>query len=332
MIRSLFRLRAALIVVSLGLCAGLPSVAAATPGFMTCQIFDGARNRIFYSVQPISADSQDTDEAYEIYLHAVMQSGMMGDVAKAEGNCNWEANKAAAADKMKAFIQHFVSAGANPFPDRFLSDPFQSRKGGSATADGASERPSAHPVVTVSEASGGICRAQVHSPIGMAEAQLQMEAGIMKGLRYFLVPTLKSALGKGPAKGGQVLVHFDINIVSLATIEFDGLATRLTFPEHTVTGPIDLRLTVGDVVLTSKGLTAEADGSYAVRLGGGPFKTNATVKAIDKATVIEVFASVAGASDQPLFYADIPIGTPDERDALTQSALDAVELRAKAGC
>ncbi len=123
-----------------------------------------------------------------------------------------------------------------------------------------------------------------------------------------------------------------MNVISLETTEFDGLGTRLTFPEHTVTGPIDLRVTVGDVVLTRSGLTPDINRSYGVRMGGGPLSTNATIKAIDKASVIEVFATLSGAKDQALVYADVPIGTPDERDALTQTALDAVEKRAKAGC
>jgi hypothetical protein len=339
------------------LCCLAPSVAAAAPGFMTCQIYDGDRNRIFYSAQPVAAGNSLVDNAYEFYLGAVRQSGLIGDIGKSQGNCNWESTRDAAATKGAAFVQHFVKAGANPFPDRFVSDPYLFHISAKPSTSAASAPPTplapasepvaalkpvaaaeaaaaltTKPTVTVSEGSGGICRVEVKSSIGWAEAKMQMADGLMKGMRYILVPTLKAAPGKGPAKGGQVLVHFDMNVISVENTEFDGLGTRLTFPEHTVTGPIDLRITVGSVVLTREALSPSPDGTYQVRMGGGPLETNPAIKAIDKATVIEVLATVAGSKDQMLVYADIPIGTPAERDALTQAALDAVEKRAKSPC
>ena len=334
-----------------------PAVALASPGFMTCQIYDGDRHRIFYSAQPVAAGSTNVDNAYDFYVNAVRQSGMIGDISRSQGNCNWEPTRDAAATKGAAFVQHFVKEGANPFPDRFVPDPYLYHISVSPTSPGAStpsaapasapasaptQKPipageaaaalSTKPTVTVSEGSGGICRVEVKSTIGWAEAKMQMADGLMKGMSYILVPSLMSAPGKGPAKGGQVLVHFDMNVISMETTEFDSLGTRLTFPERSVTGPIDLRITVGGVVLTRAALAPSADGSYQVRMGGGPLETNATIKAIDKASVIEVLATLAGAKDQSLVYADIPIGEPDERDALTQAALDAVEKRAKSPC
>ena len=318
-----------------------PAAVLASPGFMTCQVFDGARDRIFYSARPVAAGSDSVDNAYDFYLRNVVQSGLMGDVGKSRGNCNWEPSRDAAATKGAAFVKYFVDAGANPFPDRYMPDPYlyhitvtpSAPQQGAAPAPAApAATPSAIPTVTLSEGSGGICRVEVRSATGRAEAKMQMEAGLMKGLRYLLIPTLRSAPGRGAAKGGEVLVHFDMNVISLGTTDFDGLGTRLTFPAHTVTGPIDLRVTIGDVVLRRAGLMPDANGSYGVRMGGGPLETNAALKAIDKASVIEVFATPSGAADQALVYADVPIGAPDDRDALTQSALDAVEQRAKAGC
>ena len=334
-----------------------PTAALASSGYMTCQVYDGDRNRVFYSAQPVAAGSDNVDNAYDFYLDAVRHSGMIGDISQSKGDCNWEANRGAAATKGAAFVQHFVSEGATPFPDRFVPDPYTYHTGissgdarpssGQPGSDGASDEApvpktvppgeaaaaaSTKPTVIKTGASDGICKVEVQSTIGWAEAQMQMADGLMKGMRYILVPTLKAAPGKGPAKSGQVLVHFDMNVISIETTEFDGLGVRLTFPEHTVTGPIDLQITVGGVVLTREALAPSADGSYQVRMGGGPLDTNATIKAIDKASVIEVLATLAGTKDQMLVYADVPIGTPDERDALTQAALDAVEERAKAGC
>lgn len=330
-----------------------PAVALASPGFMTCQVYDGDRNRIFYSAQPVAAGSTNVDNAYDFYLNAVRQSGLIGDIGKSQGNCNWEATRDAAASKGSAFVQHFVKAGANPFPDRFVPDPYlyhisiasnSAAQGAPSVAPSPAPTPkpvpaaeaaaalSTKPTVMVSEGSGGVCRVEVKSSIGWAEAKMQMADGVMKGMRYILVPALMSAPGKGPAKGGQVLIHFDMNVISTEDTQFDGLGVRVTFPEQTVTGPIDLRISVGGVVLTRESLSRSSDGSYQVRMGGGPLQTNATIKAIDKASAIEVLATIAGAKDQMLVYADIPIGTPDERDALTQAALNAVEERAKSPC
>jgi hypothetical protein len=323
---------------------------------MTCQVYDGDRNRVFYSTQPVAAGSDNVDNAYDFYLKNVQQSGIMGDINKSQGNCNWEPTRGAAAIKGAAFVKHFVSAGANPFPDRYIPDPYLYHISvspaaptlGSPTAVAHQPAPvppkapvpaatsaasiSDKAVVNVNEAAGGTCRVEVRSTAGFAEAKITMEAGSMKGMQYLIIPSLMSAPGKGPAKSGLVLVHFDMKISSLETSDFDGLGVRLTFPENTVTGPIDLKVTVGSVVLTRRGLTASENGSYSIRMGGGPLDNNETIKALDKAKVVEVLAMLAGKPDQLLVYADVPIGSPEARDALTKTALDAVEKRAKDGC
>ncbi len=188
---------------------------------MTCQVFDGDRNRIFYSAQPVAAGSDNVDNAYEFYLKNVLQSGLMGDVGKSQGDCNWEASRDAAATKGAAFVKHFVQAGANPFPDRYLPDPYlyhiwvapsapEPSAPTARPAPAAAPKPaetaaaaSANPTVTVSEGSGGICRVEASSAIGWAEAKMQMEAGLMKGMRYLLIPTLKAAAGKDPPRAAK---------------------------------------------------------------------------------------------------------------------------------
>jgi hypothetical protein len=318
----------------------VPATAQAAPGYITCQIYDGDRNRVFYTAQPAAADSELVDNAYEYYLKQVQQGGLLGNVNKAQGNCNWERSRDAAANKQAAFVKHFVSAGANPFNDRYIRDTYVYQPMGSGSAPPAPKAPtpvapvsSAAPVVTLSEGKGGKCRVEVRSDMGHAEAEMERKDGRISMLQYVMVPDTMLAPGQGPAKGGRVAVHFEITVTNRGdVVDFNGLGTRLTFPEHTVTGPIDVRLTIGDQVYAVKALERSSNGTYELLSGRGSFKTSALLAAIDKAKVIEVLASVSGTPNQAVVYADIPIGTPDQRDALTQATLDAIEKQGKKSC
>ncbi len=320
-----------------------PAAAQAANGYMTCQIYDGDRNRVFYTIHPVAADSASVDNAYDFYLGSVKGSGLLGDVNKSRGNCNWERTQDAAATKMAAFVKHFIAAGANPFGDVVLHNPYVNQPASTvsipkpsapvAPKAPAPAAPAAAPVVTVSEGKGGKCHVEVRSDMGRGEAEMEIKDGLMTMMQYVLVPDTMLVTGKGPAKVGKVAVHFDITVTARGErTDFNGMGMRLTFPEKSVTGPIDLRVTVGDQVYAVKALERASNGTYELLMGRGPFKTSALLQAIDKAKVVEVLGTMAGAADQMVIYADIPIGTPDERDALTQATLDAIETQSKKSC
>jgi len=100
-----------------------PTAVVAVPGYMTCQVYDGDRVRVFFTVTPVAADSYDVDNAYDFWLVTVKKQ--YGDFTHAKGNCNWEMEKDDAANKMGAFVQHFEDAfGASPFGASTLHDPY----------------------------------------------------------------------------------------------------------------------------------------------------------------------------------------------------------------
>jgi hypothetical protein len=331
MIRPVLPSRALLLAAALGAGALVaPTLAAAAPGYMTCQIFDGARNRVFYSNQPISADSGDVDEAYGVYLKAIIGSGLMGDPAKAQGNCNWEARKADAAQKGAAFVQHFVSAGANPFGDRYLSDPYVARR---ASAPGSTAAADAQ-VSSLPPKPNQTCVVSIKNATGEAQARMIFKRGELASEDLVFIAPLMEGPGRGPIDGTKVYAVISTSITTGAEKPtFDGIGVGVIFPDQHITQKLQIEVGAGQTTAIRDGVGPNPQGHYvAYQMAGGPLAGDPIVAALNKSGEVHLRVNVSGDHDKVLLFSNFDIGSPDDREALGVRAMDAVALKAKGAC
>jgi hypothetical protein len=175
------------------------------------------------------------------------------------------------------------------------------------------------------------CQGVANSAAGQGVATLELSDGNPGDAALLLSRPLFAAPGRGPA-AGDVRVQLDLKYVFAATNSFAGLGIEITFPGNGVKTPIDLSVTVADATVSRASMIPNPDGHYSARLGKGPATGNALVDALDKGDMAHVVITAAGQADQVLVNANVPIGTPKEREALGMSAMDAMEAKTKTGC
>ena len=186
----------------------------------------------------------------------------------------------------------------------------------------------------IAEAATQRCIGQAHSADGSAAAvaAMDLQDGLMKSMILVLSRRASAVPGLGAAAGAPVQIQFDEKLTMGDQQIFDGLGVYLTFPNHAITGPIDLMVTIGAIEAGIDGLVAEPDGSYFVRLGAGPLKGNKLATAVDKVTVARVKAVMSKAKDQVLVDSDAALGTVKEREDVGLAAMDQAEKKAKTNC
>ena len=116
-----------LLGASFGVMALAPTVAIAKPGYMTCQMTDSAKQRVFTTPTEFHADSADTDKAFAQYI-ALYQAEKIpyitNDLSHIQGICDWEAEKGVAMKKTTNYMIHFLQLGYLVHSDISMPDPF----------------------------------------------------------------------------------------------------------------------------------------------------------------------------------------------------------------
>ena len=116
-----------LIGAAFGFAALAPTVALAKPGYMTCQMTDSEKQRVFNTPTEFHADSADTDKAFARYI-ALYQAEKIPyitkDLSHIQGICDWEAEKGVEMKKTTNYMIHFLQMGYLVHSDISMPDPF----------------------------------------------------------------------------------------------------------------------------------------------------------------------------------------------------------------
>ena len=121
------RHKSLLISAVLAFSAIAPTAAMAKSGYMTCQMTDSDKRRVFTTPNEFRADSADTDKAFARYI-ALYQAEKIPyitqDLSHIQGICDWEADKGVAMTKTTNYMIHFLQQGYLVHSDISMPDPF----------------------------------------------------------------------------------------------------------------------------------------------------------------------------------------------------------------
>jgi len=110
--------RIAIAALAAAISIGLPSMAQARSGYMTCQLFESGKGRVIYT-RPFEANGDSVDAMYDAFVADMQGQGYLSDLSKASGACHWEADQAAAEQAAAGYRRHYTKDGA-----RELGVPF----------------------------------------------------------------------------------------------------------------------------------------------------------------------------------------------------------------